>query len=258
MDRTYVVTGAASGIGAATARYLREHGATVIACDLHDADVIADLATLAGRAHLVDAVSRLSRGNLDAIVANAGGGPPETMLSLNFFGAVATLEGLRPLLKNSAAPRAVMVSSIASLSPPDPRILEACLNMDEPAAIAAAKDALAAGKGPLDLYGNAKYALNCWCRRVASKPDWAGAGIALNVVAPGFIDTPAAAYILSDPDRRAQAGRMVPMRGAFPGRPDQMAAVLAWCVSTENSLMTGQILFVDGGAECSMRGERSW
>lgn len=258
MDRTYVVTGAASGIGAATARYLREHGGSVIACDLHDADVIADLATREGRAHLVDAVSRLSRGNLDAIVANAGGGPPETMLSLNFFGALATLEGLRPLLEPSPAPRAVMVSSIASLSPPDPRILEACLNMDEPAAIAAAKDALAAGKGPLDLYGNAKYALNCWCRRVASKPDWAGAGIALNVVAPGFIDTPAAAYILSDPDRRAQAGRMVPMRGAFPGRPDQMAEVLAWCVSTENSLMTGQILFVDGGAECSMRGERSW
>jgi NAD(P)-dependent dehydrogenase (short-subunit alcohol dehydrogenase family) len=258
MDRTYVVTGAASGIGAATARYLRERGGRVVGCDLHDADVIADLATLAGRAQLVDAVTRLSGGNIDAIVANAGGGPAETMLPVNFFGAVATLEGLRPLLKNSAAPRAVMVSSIASMSPPDPRILEACLNMDEPAAIAAGNHALAAGKGPLDLYGNAKYALNCWCRRVASKPDWAGAGIALNVVAPGFIDTPAAAYILSDPDRRAQAGRMVPMRGAFPGRPDQMAAVLAWCVSTENSLMTGQILFVDGGAECSMRGERSW
>ena len=257
MDRTYVVTGAASGIGAATARYLRERGGRVVGCDLHDADVIANLATLEGRAQLVDAVTRLSGGNIDAIVANAGGGPAETMISLNFFGTVATLEGLRPLLRNSAAPRAVMVSSIASLSPPDPRILDACLNMDEPAAIAAAKDALAAGKGALDLYGNAKYALNCWCRRVASNPDWAGAGIALNVVAPGFIDTPAAAYILSDPDRRAQAGRIVPMRGAFPGRPDQMAAALAWCVSPDNSLMTGQVLFVDGGAECFLRGENS-
>ncbi len=257
MDRTYVVTGAASGIGAATARYFQERGGRVVGCDLHDADVIVDLATLAGRAQLVDAVTRLSGGKVDAIVANAGGGPAETMLSVNFFGAVATLEGLRPLLETSPAPRAVMVSSIASMSPPDPRILEACLNMDEPAAIAAAKDAIAAGKGALDLYGNAKYALNCWCRRVASKPDWAGAGIPLNVVAPGFIDTPAAAYILSDPDRRAQAGRIVPMRGAFPGRPDQMAAALAWCVSPENSLMTGQVLFVDGGAECFLRGQNS-
>src|SRR5208283_4958175 len=123
----------------------------------------------------------------------------------------ATLEGLRPRLKNSPAPRAVMVSSIASLSPTDPRILEACLNMDEPAAIAAGKDAIASGKGALDLYSSAKHALNRWCRRVAVKPEWAGAGIPLNVVAPGFIDTPAAAYILSDPERSAAMGRMVPM-----------------------------------------------
>jgi NAD(P)-dependent dehydrogenase (short-subunit alcohol dehydrogenase family) len=110
----------------------------------------------------------------------------------------------------------------------------------------------------LDLYGCAKVALNRWCRKVAVKSSWAGAGITLNVVGPGFIDTPAAAYILSDPDRSAAAARLVPMRGAFPGRPEQMAAILAWCVSPENSLMTGQILFVDGGAECLARGERSW
>jgi NAD(P)-dependent dehydrogenase (short-subunit alcohol dehydrogenase family) len=230
----------------------------VITCDLREADVIANLTTRDGRAELIDGVTRLSGGSIDGIIANAGGGPAETMLSLNFFGAVATLEGLRPLLKTSPAPRAAMVSSIASLSPPDQRILALCLAMDETAAVAAGKDAITAGKGPLDLYGNAKHALNRWCRRVAGKPDWAGAGIPLNVVAPGFIDTPAAAYILSDPERRATAGRMVPMRGAFPGRPEQMAAILAWCVSAENSLMTGQILFVDGGAEALLRGESSW
>jgi NAD(P)-dependent dehydrogenase (short-subunit alcohol dehydrogenase family) len=258
MDRTYVVTGAASGIGAATARHLREAGGRVIACDLHNADVIADLTTIEGRAELIDGVTRLSGGKIDAIVANAGGGRPETMLSLNFFGAVATLEGLRPLLEASPAPRAVMVSSVASIGPAVPELIEACLNMDETAASAAARDAIAAGKGPLDLYGSAKYALNCWCRRVAGTPNWAGAGIPLNVIAPGFIDTPAAAYILSDPERSAAAERMVPMRGAYPGRPEQMAAILAWCVSVENSLMTGQILYVDGGVECLARGEHSW
>jgi NAD(P)-dependent dehydrogenase (short-subunit alcohol dehydrogenase family) len=219
---------------------------------------------------LVDGVTRLSGGRIDAIVANAGGGPAETSISLNFFGAVATFEGLRPLLESSPAPRAVAVSSIASFSPVDPRLVEACLSMDEPAAIAAAKE-FAARNAPLDamnaaeaiklsrdLYANAKHALNRWCRRVAVKPQWAGTGIPLNVVAPGFIDTPAAAYILSDPKSRAAMGRMVPMRGAYPGRPEQMAAILAWCVSPENGLMTGQILSVDGGYECLARGENSW
>lgn len=270
MDRTYVVTGAASGIGAATANYLRERGSRIIACDLHDADVIADLTTSEGRHELVDGVTRLSGGRIDGIVANAGGGPPETMLSLNFFGAVATLEGLRPLLETSPAPRAVAVSSIASFSPVDEPLVAACLSMDEPAANAAARE-FASKNGPLDamtsaeifklatdLYANAKNALNRWCRRSAVKPQWAGAGIPLNVVAPGFIDTPAAAYILSNSASRAAMGQMVPMREAYPGRPEQMAAILAWCVSPENSLMTGQILSVDGGFECLARGENSW
>src|SRR5262245_55301522 len=76
MDRTYVVTGAASGIGAATTSYLRERGARVIACDLRHADVAADLATAAGRTELVAGVTRLSGGKIDAIAAVAGGGPP--------------------------------------------------------------------------------------------------------------------------------------------------------------------------------------
>ena len=57
------------------------------------------------------------------------------------------------------------------------------------------------------LYGNAKNALNCWCRRAAISAEWAGAGIPLNVVAPGFIDTPAAKYILSNPGLSASMGR---------------------------------------------------
>lgn len=220
---------------------------------------------------MVEGVQRLSGGSVDAIIANAGGGPPETSLSLNFFGAVATLEGLRPLLESSAAPRAVAVSSIASLRPSYTPVVEACLMSDERAAVALARSMFAEGgpirtgpnplpdnaQAPLDLYGNAKYALQHWCRKAAGTPQWAGAGIPLNVVALGFFDTPAAAYVLSDANSRAASGRMVPLRGAYPGRPEEAAAILAWCVSPENSQMTGQILFVDGGFECLARGEHS-
>jgi len=268
MERTYVVTGAASGIGAAAMRYLRERGGRVIGCDLHDADVIGDLATSEGRATMVEGVRRLSGGKIDAIIANAGGGPPQTSVSLNFFGAVATLEGLRPLLGSSFAPRAVAVSSAAALRPPQEGLVGACLRMDEPAAIALARDVLNAGgaahgkalthgvEAILDVYGSAKYALQLWCRTMAAKSQWAGAGIPLNVVALGFYDTPAAAYVLSDPVNRAAMARMVPLRGAFPGRPEEAAASLAWCVSPENSQMTGQVLFADGGLECLARSER--
>jgi len=256
-ERTYAVTGAASGIGAAAAQYLRQCGARVIACDLHDAGVLADLTTSEGRAALVDGVTRLCGGRLDAIVANAGGGPAETMLSLNFFGAVATLEGLRPLLQASPAPRAVVVTSISSLGPTDPALVDACLAGDEAAASAAADAELATGKSALDLYGSAKHALTRWCRREARGPQWAGGGIPLNVVAPGIIDTPAAAYILSDPELRARMGAMIPLRDAYPGPPEAMAALLAWCVSPENSLMTGQVLFADAGFEVLRRGEQS-
>src|SRR5207244_2586472 len=184
--------------------------------------VIAERTTREGRVALVEGVKRLSGGRIDAIVANAGGGPAETSLQLNFFGAVATLEGLRPLLETSSAPRAVAVSSIASFSPVDPRLIDACLSMDESGAIATAREfaarnapsdamnAAEAIKLARDLYSNAKHALNRWCRRVAITPQWAGAGIPLNVVAPGFIDTPAAAYILSNPETRASMERMVP------------------------------------------------
>jgi NAD(P)-dependent dehydrogenase (short-subunit alcohol dehydrogenase family) len=258
-DRTYVITGAASGIGAATARYLRERGGRVIGCDLDDgADVVADLATPEGCEALVEGVRSLSGGGIDAVVANAGGGPPQTMLTLNFFGAVRTLEGLRPLLAASAAPRAVAISSVSSLAPGDPDLIDACLAGDARAADRAAGDALARGLPPADLYGVAKRALNRWCRRAAASPGWAADGVLLNVIAPGVIETPAAAWILSDPQARARMEAMTPLPGARPGAPEAMAALIGWCAGPENTLMTGQVLFADGGLECLARGEASW
>jgi NAD(P)-dependent dehydrogenase (short-subunit alcohol dehydrogenase family) len=239
-------------------------GARVIACDLHDVQVIADLTTDEGRTALLEGVAAASGGRIDAIIANAGGGPAETSLQLNFFGAVATLERLRPLLAGSPAPRAVAVSSVSSLRPPPPNLIELCLAMDEAGAVAEARRAYRAGElgrggsgltpdaaeVSLDLYGAAKRALQLWCRRAASAPEWAGAGIPLNVVALGFYETPAATYILADPQLREAMGRMMPLAGAYPGRPDEAAALLGWCVDPANSQMTGQILFADAGLEC--------
>ena len=58
-------------------------------------------------------------------------------IKVNYFGAVATLEGLRPLLAAGTDPRAVVISSVASLHPSDPAIVDAALAGDEAAAVAA-------------------------------------------------------------------------------------------------------------------------
>jgi NAD(P)-dependent dehydrogenase (short-subunit alcohol dehydrogenase family) len=247
--RTYAVTGATSGIGAATAAFLRERGARVISCGLGGGDVTADLATPDGRAALIDEVTRLSDGRLDGVVANAGGGPQETMIAVNFFGAVATLRGLRPLLAKSPAPRAVAVSSLSALGPVDDRVVEACLALEEDRAVEAG-----GGEG-LTLYASAKQALNRWVRREAVTAEWAGAGIPLNVIAPGVVDTPAAAWILESEEGRLEMNRRTPLPTARPARPEHVAAIIAWCAGPENAVMTGQVLFADGGVECVARGD---
>jgi NAD(P)-dependent dehydrogenase (short-subunit alcohol dehydrogenase family) len=262
MNRVVVVTGAASGIGAATVDYLRERGVRVITADLRNADVVADLTTREGRAAFVEGVTDRSGGVLDGVIANAGGGPVETTVQLNYFGAVATLARLRPLLQRSAAPRAVAVSSIGSLFAVRTDLVDSCLSGEEAAAVAIGRDvASEAARAGADkarvtetVYGNAKLALNRWCRGAASSAEWAGVGILLNVVALGVYDTPAAAFILNDPERRRMIEEHTPLLGAFPGRPHDAAALLHWLTSADNTQLTGQVLFADGGFEASIRG----
>ena len=99
MARTYVITGSASGIGLATATMLHARGDVVIGVDRHDAEVVADLSTEQGRQDMVRAVTERTDGHIDAVVANAGlATPTAATVAVNYYGAVATLEGLRPLL----------------------------------------------------------------------------------------------------------------------------------------------------------------
>jgi len=253
--RTYVVTGSASGIGAATAALLRERGAKVIGCDLGDADIHADLSTPHGRQSLVDHVT--AHGPIDAVLAVAGGGKTG-LLESNYFGTVATLEGLRPLLAHSTAPRAVAVSSTSSLDPADEHVMQACLDGDEAAAVAYL-DANPSIGGPTGAYGIAKRALNRWVRRVAPTPEWAGTGIALNAVAPGVVDTPAASWILANQDVRTAVETAAPQPfGGFPGRPEWIGELICWLAATDNHFVTGQVIFADGGSEAAVIGDSHW
>ena len=260
MARTYVVTGAASGIGKATKSLLEDRGGTVIGVDIKGSDVNVDLGTAEGRAALVSEVTRLSGGTVDGVVANAGlATPTAATVAVNYFGAVATLEGLRPLLAKSDSPRAVATASMASLFPPDDALLQYLLDGDEPKALARGEE-LAAGapeQGGL-IYGTTKRALARWIRRHAATPDWAGAGIALNAIAPGVVRTPMVAGLIETEEQRTALAGMVPMplNGFFD--PEDVAKLIAWLVSEENAHLCGQVIFIDGGSDVVMRGDSTW
>ncbi|MBC9735569.1 SDR family oxidoreductase [Nocardioides marmotae] len=253
MPRRTVITGSASGIGRALADQLRERGEEVVGVDLRDAEVLADLATAAGRAAAVAAVKQLTEGRVDALVTCAGVAEPSPlMVRINYFGTVEVAEGLRPLLAGSPAPRVAVLGSISGTMRNDERTRLACLEGDEEAAVARAVE-LTDGGRPHSIYPSTKAALAEWARRTAISPGWADAGIALNVVAPGVVLTPMTTGLFEDDAMREVMDAAVPMPLNGYAPPEAIARVLAFLVSEDNTHVTGQVLYVDGGAEVTQR-----
>ena len=258
MARTYVVTGAASGIGRATAELLTSRGEKVIGVDLAGSDINVDLTTDEGRTTLVSEAERLSGGSIDGILAIAGlAAEIPATVGVNFFGMVATLEGLRPLLSQSDAPRAVGIASMASLHPVDDELVAALAAGDEPAALARAAVVAQGGTGG-SIYASTKKAFAQWIRRQAPTTEWAGAGIPLNAIAPGVIVTPMTAPLLETEEGREQIRQGVPMPLNGFAEAIVPARLLAWLVSEENSHLCGQVIFIDGGSDAVIRGDSTW
>jgi NAD(P)-dependent dehydrogenase (short-subunit alcohol dehydrogenase family) len=260
MKRTYVVTGAASGIGQATAALLRNRGHRVIGVDVRSVDVVADLSTPEGRQEAIDGILCEAGRRLDAVIANAGLAlPSPATVAVNYFGAVELLNGLRPALAAARAPRAVVTSSMATLMPVSPELVDACLAGDEPLALKLAAELEAAGlqTGSM-IYPSSKRALSRWVRRESTLPRWAGCGIPLNAVAPGIVETPMVAGLMSDPASREATDAMVPMPLGGHLQAGQVAALLAWLASEENTHVCGQTIYIDGGSDVRLRGDDVW
>ncbi|TYK52842.1 SDR family oxidoreductase [Actinomadura decatromicini] len=252
--RTIAVSGSASGIGRALAALLRDQGDRVIGIDLRDADVTADLSVPEGRARAVAETLERCGGALDAVVASAGVSHfTDLTVKVNYFGAVALLDGLRPALARAESPRAAVVGSISGTQPADDAVVRACLDGDEPAALRAAAKVVEAGAGHR-LYPSSKAAVARWLRRTCVTPGWAGAGIPLNAVAPGVVRTPMSAALFEDERMLKAMNDAVPMPLNGYADPEVIAEALRWLVSPANTHMTGQIVYVDGGAEATLRG----
>lgn len=233
-----VVTGAGSGIGAATAAVLCERGDAVVCADVNLAAaqrtaaslpgsvaVRADVRAAADCEAMIGAATR--QGALGALVACAGveeQAPAHEMEDALFDRVVAVnLKGsftsaraaARAMIEGGRGGSIVLVGSINSHM------------------ALAGQAAYAASKGGVLMLGR------------ALAVDWARYGITVNVVGPGVVDTPMSAASLADPDRRASLLGRVPL--GRPADPREVARVIAFLTSDAARYMTGAYVPVDGG-----------
>ena len=250
---TFVVSGSASGMGAATTERLTAAGHRVLGIDLRDADIVADLSTPAGRASALAAITDAVEGSLDGVALFAGlggatGRPANLLVSLNYFGSVELLTELRPLLAAAGSASAVAIGSNSATCQPgwSSELVEACLSGDE----ARAREVADQGDSPT-AYPATKAALARWVRRTAPRQEWAGAGIRLNAVAPGLVETPFVQETRDDP----VLGQLI---GGFPlplgrgGRADEIAELVVFLL-TGGTFFSGSVVVCDGGTEALLR-----
>jgi NAD(P)-dependent dehydrogenase (short-subunit alcohol dehydrogenase family) len=266
--RTIVVTGSSSGMGAATVARLARAGDRVIGIDVVAlrADVaqttgeiehiVADLGTPEGRALAIAEVAARSGGAIDGIVTWAGlpaltNRAGNVIVRVNYFGTIVLLEGLRPLLAKGTLPSAVAIASNSMTCVPNVpmNVAERCLAGDEPGACEAADAATSLGSYPAT-----KIAIARWVRRHAAGPEWAGAGIRLNAIAPGAVETALAEATRADPVLGPlSAAYAVPI--GFRAEPDQLAAFAEFLLGPDARFFCGSVVYVDGGTDALARAD---
>jgi NAD(P)-dependent dehydrogenase (short-subunit alcohol dehydrogenase family) len=250
---TYALTGGASGIGAALKASLKDAGHEVITVDIRDADIIADLSRPEGRQAAIAGVRERAEAGLDGLVPVAGvpgGGPPGTLItSVNYFGTVEFVEGLRDLVAQKQGVIVLLCSNSAVMRAPNDDLLNALLSGDEAESLRIAeKD----NNGMHYMVG--KLAVNYWMRRNCM--EYARSGIRMNAVAPGPIDTPMTAPLFDDP-KMAQV--MQGLLDATPmnrmGKPEEIVSCINFLLSPASSYVCGSTLFIDGGFDAHSRPE---
>ena len=245
------MTGSAGGIGGAIRRRIESAGHRVVGVDVRDSEVVADLASASGRADAVAAVRAAAPDARDGLVVAAGIGgstpaPPAAVVRINYFGAVALLDGLHLDLVDGQLRAAVAIASNSATAVPhrDLTLVERCLADDEDAAAALA-DTM---DGEL-VYALGKLALARAVRRRAVA--WAP-GVRLNAVAPGPVLTNLTRAALEHPVT-GDLIRQFPVPLDRWGEPEEIAAAVWFLLSPDASWITGAILFADGGTDALLR-----
>ncbi|WP_026917562.1 SDR family oxidoreductase [Gordonia shandongensis] len=252
----FLVTGSASGMGEQVANRLRADGHEVIGVDVADgADVVADLATREGRSAAILAIRERSGGVLDGAVMAAGVGAirgrERLTVEVNVLGATALLEALRPQLAAADKAKVVVFGSNSTTSTPFvPRRVVSLLERGETERAARWIGRLGALSAPV-AYAASKLAVSRWVRRAAVTREWAGAGIRMNLIAPGPVLTPLLrAQLASGSGRHV---RSYPVPALEYGTPERLADWVMTMLSPAADFMVGSVVTVDGGTEALLR-----
>lgn len=241
-DRVAIVTGAAQGIGAATARKLAERGARVVGVDIEGeklqavmteiggTPVVHDVTDAQGDQKLVDDVFR-GHGRLDILVNVAGGtlgagrgiealsiDDWHRVIALNMHAPLYLAKAVAPIMKTQASGRIISVGSGAGRSHSRTGVIP---------------------------YAAGKAGLMGLMRQLAV--DLAPHGITCNTVSPGFILTERGTDDWASRSPEQQAKEMETIAIGRLGEAREIADVIAFVASDEASYIVGQTIMVDGG-----------